>query len=243
MLTFRVWPARSLLRRGTCRPFGGSDEKVSIAAHRLALGLAGIAGAQAQTYPSRPITIIVPFAAGGPTDTVARILADQMKDTLGQTLVIENVTGAGAHHRHRPRDRRGAGRLHRHRRQLVEPRRRRRALSGALAHRPTIWSRSPGSPSSTLMIVGKHRIAGQGPQGADRLAQGQSRQGDGRQRRRRQRRAHLRALFHGEDRHQLPVRAVSRRRAGDAGRCSSATDRPDVRRGVADAGACARPAR
>ena len=70
----------------------------------LAVGFAGIAGAQAQNYPSRPITIIVPFAAGGPTDTMARILADKMKDTLGQTLVIENVTGAGVDHRHRPRD-------------------------------------------------------------------------------------------------------------------------------------------
>ena len=62
----------------------------------LAIGLAGIAGAQAQTYPSRPVTIIVPFPAGGPTDTVARIMADRMKDVLGQSIVIENVTGAGS---------------------------------------------------------------------------------------------------------------------------------------------------
>ena len=62
----------------------------------LAIGLAGIAGAQAQTYPSRPITVIVPFPAGGPTDTVARIMADKMKDTLGQSVIVENVTGAGS---------------------------------------------------------------------------------------------------------------------------------------------------
>ena len=62
----------------------------------LAAAVAGIAGAQAQTYPTRPITIIVPFPAGGPTDTVARIMADRMKDTLGQSVVIENVTGAGS---------------------------------------------------------------------------------------------------------------------------------------------------
>jgi tripartite-type tricarboxylate transporter receptor subunit TctC len=55
-----------------------------------------MAGAQAQTYPSRPITFIVPFPAGGPTDTVARIMADRMKDALGQTIIIENVTGAGS---------------------------------------------------------------------------------------------------------------------------------------------------
>jgi len=62
----------------------------------LAIGFASIVGAQAQNYPSRPITIIVPFAAGGPTDTMARILSDKMKDTLGQSLIIENVTGAGS---------------------------------------------------------------------------------------------------------------------------------------------------
>jgi tripartite-type tricarboxylate transporter receptor subunit TctC len=48
----------------------------------------------AETYPSRPITLIVPFAAGGPTDVLARILAEHMRATLGQTVVIENVTGA-----------------------------------------------------------------------------------------------------------------------------------------------------
>ena len=50
--------------------------------------------ARAQTYPTRPITIIVPFAAGGPTDTLARILADRMRTSLGQTVVIENAVGA-----------------------------------------------------------------------------------------------------------------------------------------------------
>jgi tripartite-type tricarboxylate transporter receptor subunit TctC len=48
----------------------------------------------AQTYPSRPITIIVPFSAGGPTDTIARIMAERVRGPLGQTVVIENVTGA-----------------------------------------------------------------------------------------------------------------------------------------------------
>jgi tripartite-type tricarboxylate transporter receptor subunit TctC len=55
-----------------------------------------IAGAQGQTYPSRPVTMIVPFPAGGPTDTLARILAEGMRASLGQPVVIENVTGAGA---------------------------------------------------------------------------------------------------------------------------------------------------
>jgi tripartite-type tricarboxylate transporter receptor subunit TctC len=52
-------------------------------------------GAQAQVYPTRPITLVVPYPAGGPTDTLGRILAEHMRGTLGQTLVIENVTGAG----------------------------------------------------------------------------------------------------------------------------------------------------
>ncbi len=62
----------------------------------LAIAFMGTVAAQAQAYPSRPITFIVPFAPGGPTDTVARIMADRMKDTLGQTVIIENVAGAGS---------------------------------------------------------------------------------------------------------------------------------------------------
>jgi tripartite-type tricarboxylate transporter receptor subunit TctC len=58
------------------------------------LGLAGVFSAAAQTYPSRPITMIVPFAAGGPTDTIALIIADGMRKFLGQAVVTENVTGA-----------------------------------------------------------------------------------------------------------------------------------------------------
>ena len=51
--------------------------------------------AAAENYPSHPITIVVPFSAGGPTDAMARILSDRMKDRLGQAILIENVTGAG----------------------------------------------------------------------------------------------------------------------------------------------------
>ena len=50
--------------------------------------------AHADTFPSHPITLVVPFAAGGPTDAMARILADHMRSSLGQSLLIENVTGA-----------------------------------------------------------------------------------------------------------------------------------------------------
>jgi tripartite-type tricarboxylate transporter receptor subunit TctC len=51
--------------------------------------------ANAQPYPSRPITLNVPYAAGGPLDVVVRIVADGLRTTLGQAIVIENVTGAG----------------------------------------------------------------------------------------------------------------------------------------------------
>jgi tripartite-type tricarboxylate transporter receptor subunit TctC len=67
--------------------------KLSFAlAAAFALGLAG--AAQAQPYPARPITLVVPFAAGGPTDTLARIIGERMRQSLGQTVVIENTTGA-----------------------------------------------------------------------------------------------------------------------------------------------------
>jgi tripartite-type tricarboxylate transporter receptor subunit TctC len=56
--------------------------------------VAAVAPARADNYPSRPITIVVPFAAGGPTDTVARIMAQAMGPVLGQSVIVENVTGA-----------------------------------------------------------------------------------------------------------------------------------------------------
>jgi tripartite-type tricarboxylate transporter receptor subunit TctC len=70
----------------------------SLAGGCLAI-LAGLgalaASAQAQTYPTRSITMIVPFAAGGPTDVIARIVTGHMAQTLGQSIIIENVVGAG----------------------------------------------------------------------------------------------------------------------------------------------------
>jgi tripartite-type tricarboxylate transporter receptor subunit TctC len=48
----------------------------------------------AQTYPARPVTLVVPFPAGGPTDTIARIMAEGMRPSLGQSVIIENVAGA-----------------------------------------------------------------------------------------------------------------------------------------------------
>jgi tripartite-type tricarboxylate transporter receptor subunit TctC len=57
--------------------------------------VAFIATARADKFPSHPITIVVPFSAGGPSDAMTRILAERMQRTLGETILIENVTGAG----------------------------------------------------------------------------------------------------------------------------------------------------
>jgi tripartite-type tricarboxylate transporter receptor subunit TctC len=57
--------------------------------------LAFAGSARAETYPSHPITVIVPFSAGGPSDAMMRIMAERMKTTLGETILVENVTGAG----------------------------------------------------------------------------------------------------------------------------------------------------
>jgi tripartite-type tricarboxylate transporter receptor subunit TctC len=63
---------------------------LAAAAFALVVGFA-----EAQSYPTRPITVIVPFAAGGPTDVIARIVGDHMGRTLGQQVIVENVVGAG----------------------------------------------------------------------------------------------------------------------------------------------------
>jgi tripartite-type tricarboxylate transporter receptor subunit TctC len=64
-----------------------------LAAFMALLTLSGAAAAE--NYPSHPITIVVPFSAGGPSDAMTRILAEHMKTTLGETILVENTTGAG----------------------------------------------------------------------------------------------------------------------------------------------------
>jgi len=67
----------------------------AVIAGLLAGALSAFGPAQAQPYPSRPVTMVVPFAAGGPTDVLARTLAVAMTKHLGQTVVVENTVGAG----------------------------------------------------------------------------------------------------------------------------------------------------
>jgi tripartite-type tricarboxylate transporter receptor subunit TctC len=67
----------------------------SIFAAALAATLAFTGMARAEDYPTRPITMVIPFAAGGPTDVLGRIMAKGMGDALGQTVIVENIGGAG----------------------------------------------------------------------------------------------------------------------------------------------------
>src|SRR5262245_16591798 len=95
-----AFPPASLVSSSAIKRSGDEQtrkpmKRIAIAA-TIVVAVAGIAGAHAQAYPSHPITIIVPFPAGGPTDTLARILSERMRVSLGQPVIIETVSGAGA---------------------------------------------------------------------------------------------------------------------------------------------------
>ena len=72
-----------------------SRRQILLSAAALAALAASLCVASAQTYPARPVTIIVPYAAGGPTDLIARAIAEKMRGPLGQAVVVENVAGGG----------------------------------------------------------------------------------------------------------------------------------------------------
>ncbi len=67
----------------------------TVAAATLAGALMLSGGAQAQDFPTRPVIMVIPFAAGGPQDTIGRIIAQRMTEVLGHQVVVENVGGAG----------------------------------------------------------------------------------------------------------------------------------------------------
>jgi hypothetical protein len=92
----RSWPRLNDRPYPKTRPSGQHPRRRFLA---LTAGAVALPAASrivwAQTYPTRPITIMVPFAPGGATDVIARNLAERMKVSLGQPVIIENVTGAG----------------------------------------------------------------------------------------------------------------------------------------------------
>jgi hypothetical protein len=106
-INIRLWapPRRTFgrARMGRHRVGGRPEGNTMNLLRRAFLGRAGamLAAAAApphawaQSYPSRPLTMVVPYPAGGPTDAVARILAEGLRAPLGQPVVIENVSGAG----------------------------------------------------------------------------------------------------------------------------------------------------
>jgi len=67
---------------------------VAVVAAAVAIAAMDVAAATAQSYPTRPITMVVPFPPGGSTDVIGRILAERLKGALGQPVIIENVGGA-----------------------------------------------------------------------------------------------------------------------------------------------------
>ena len=197
--------------------------------------LACVIGAHAEDYPSHPITMIVPFAAGGPTDTLGRILTERMRPSLGQTIVIENVTGAGVDHRRRPRRQAAPDGY---------------TLSignwtshvGAGAVYPIQYDLQDFEPvallTAPMLIVGKNALPAKDAKeliawlkaNPDKASAATVGAGSA---------AHVCGLyFQDKTRHPLPVRAVSRRGAGDAGP-GGRSDRPDVRGSVANADLCA----
>src|SRR6516225_2894448 len=78
-----------------CSPARCPMRKLILVAAALAAILASVGEAAAQAYPERPVMMLVPLATGGSTDVIARIVAEGMRATLGQPVVVENVTGAG----------------------------------------------------------------------------------------------------------------------------------------------------
>ena len=182
---------------------------------------AGSVSAQ-EDYPAQPITIVVPFSAGGPTDTVTRLIAEPMSQTLGQQIVVQNVTGAGGTL--------GAGEV-----AQAEP----DGYTVLMHHigmstAPSLYSSLPYDPLEDFesdrprhRSADDHRraarISSRTPAGADRLREGERREGHLRQCRHRRRLAALRPALHGGDRHEGDRGALPGHRPG--------ADRPGRRPG------------
>ena len=182
--------------------------KLSVAATFATVMLS--VAANAETYPTRPMTFIVPYGAGGPVDMLARTMSRADALSLGQSIVIENVTGANGTI--------GVGRAvhaapdgytvsignwpsHITNGAIYN-------LSYDIQHDLVPVARLPQNP---YIAVVRKDLPAKDLQGADRLAQGQSRQGHRGHRGAGLRPAHQRRLFPEDHRHQVPVRALQGR--------------------------------
>ena len=125
--------------------------------------------ARAQAYPSRPITIIVPTTAGGPPDTIARLLGERMRIALGQPIIVENVTGAGGTI--------GVGRVVRaepdgYKDGLKQPVRSRICESGRGRHRPSDSRSECCGRRTSLILAAPAQMRPRGAMNPDRLRPG-----------------------------------------------------------------------
>ena len=198
---------------------------------RTFLQLSACAGAQlafqrvvrAQSYPDRPITLVVPFPAGGPTDVIARIFAERLRQALGQAVIVENVAGAGATI--------GVARVIR-----AAPDGYTLSAGNSTSHvgGPAIYPFTYDilndlepvallSMSPTLLVARKDFPANT-VRDLDRLAERQPWQGDGRHIRCGQLGPTRQHLVSEPDRQSLPDRSLSRRSPRDAGFARRATD-------------------
>ena len=169
-----------------------------------------------EDYPTRPITMIVPFPAGGATDTLARFLAEQMRPNSGAADRHRECRRRSRLDRRHPRGPLGGRRLYALDRHLHHAYADRRSLQSAVRSLQGSRADHPDRQRAAA-DRGQEEFSGRRSEGPDRLAQGQSGQGVGRHCRRRRHRPSHRHLVPEGDRHQIPVRALSRQRTGDAG--------------------------
>ena len=139
----------------------------------ISVTVAVAANARAQDWPARPITLVLPYAAGGPVDVVGRLMAPRMSELIGQPIIIENVPGAG-----------GVTGVTRVAKAAPDGYQFVLSAAGTFAHSPTFFKRLPYNPSTDFVSIGLDRggaadpAGPQGPsgprsQGVRRLHQGE----------------------------------------------------------------------
>ncbi len=182
----------------------------------LTLFVGAVGCAHAQSYPSRPITIVVPYPAGGVTDNLVRLLAERMKNSLGQSIVIENIGGGG-----------GTIGVDRVSRAAPDGYTLVLGNSESMVFAPVTMAISYNAltdfepvallPSYPFLLVTTNDVPAKNLEELDRVVQGKPGQGAARHRRRRNHAAPLRPAAAKDHRREMAAGALSRRPAGDAG--------------------------